>query len=92
MPTLISLSVTDLIVLSFLALVCIWMFVRPGQVIDRLLLVVAGLIYIAAMIATFRKVSPEGPRAIIVDVLLETVGFGLVLLSRQFRKSRHTSD
>jgi hypothetical protein len=46
-------STTNPCVMAFLILVAVWLFVRPRELGDRVFLAVAGIIYIAAMYATF---------------------------------------
>jgi len=73
-------------VVTFLALVTIWVFTRGGQARDRLCLALAGLIYIAAMAVTLWKFGMEKKGELILSCFGETVGFLLVVLSRRINK------
>jgi uncharacterized membrane protein YqjE len=67
-------SITSLGVIAFLLLVIVWLFVRRGEARDRLFLAVAGILYIAAMFATFWKFGTAEKGKLIGSLLLETAG------------------
>ena len=77
-------SVTNFVVIFFLAAVTIWLL-KKGDPRDRALLGVASLISIAAMFGTFWKFGSGNE--VVHYVLLESTGYLLVLLSR-FAKSK----
>jgi hypothetical protein len=79
-------SATNLIVIAFLVLVIVWLFVRRGEAGDRIFLAVASLIYIAGMAATYWVLGAEKGK-LIRSLVLETIGMGLVMLSRRIKKN-----
>ena len=79
-------SITSLGVIAFLLLVIVWLFVRRGEARDRLFLAVAGILYIAAMFATFWKFGTAEKGKLIGSLLLETAGLLLVMLSKRVTK------
>lgn len=81
-------SATNLAVIIFLLLVTLWLFMRRGEARDRLFLAVAGVLFIAAMGATFWKFGETGKVQLIGELLLETIGLGLVMLSRRVKKTK----
>jgi hypothetical protein len=62
------------------------LFVRPREVGDRVFLAVAGIIYIAAIYATFWRFGGTGKGTLIGSLLVETTGLLLVALSKRAKK------
>jgi hypothetical protein len=65
-----------------------WLFVRRGEARARLFLAVAGILYIAAMFATFWKFGTAEKGKLIGSLLLETAGLLVMLSKRVTKKSR----
>ncbi len=72
-------------VLAFLALVAIWLFARRGEARDRVFLIVASLVYIGVMFATFWKFGTKQEGKLLGSLLAETAGFLLVKFSRRIK-------
>jgi hypothetical protein len=79
-------TATNVGVVTFLLLVVVWLFLRRGEARDRVFLGVAGVLYVAAMAATFRAIGTGEKGKLIGSVLLETTGLLLVLFSRRMKK------
>jgi hypothetical protein len=80
-------SMTNLVVLFFLATVTVWLL-KKGDPRDRTLLAIASLMYIAAMFGTFWKFGSGNE--MVHYVLLESAGYFLVLLSRLAKSKSKT--
>jgi hypothetical protein len=84
-------SLQELATIPFLVLVAIWIFTRKSQRGDRLFLFIASLVYVAIMGATIWLFKPVGDqRMVTLEIVLETVGFVLVCLSRRLLKKKES--
>jgi len=83
--------IEELATIPFLILVANWIFTRKGQRGDRLFLFIASLVYVAIMGVTLWLFKPVGgKRMVYFEIVLETVGFTLVCLSRRLLKKKQS--
>ena len=90
-PGILMISTANPAVLAVLALIILWLFVRPGRGRDRLFLLIAALVYVAGMAATFWKFGTAEKGRLIESLLLESIGMILVTLSRRLGKGSKKS-
>jgi drug/metabolite transporter superfamily protein YnfA len=74
-------SSANLIVIAFLILVIVWLFVRRSEARGRVFLAFAGVLYVAAMAATFWIFGSSEKVKLIGSPVLETAAMGLVIFS-----------
>ena len=85
-PTVWMPSTTNPCVMAFLIPVAAWLFVRSRELGDRVFLAVAGIIYIAALYATFWRFGGAGKGRLIGSLLVETTELLLVALLKRAKK------
>ena len=86
-----EIPIEELATIPFLVLVATWIFTKKGQRGDRLFLVITSLVYVAIMVVTLWLFKPVGgQRMVLLEIVLETVGFVLVCLSRGLLKKKES--
>ena len=81
-------SLTDVLVLTFLLLVALWLFIRPRKGADRLFLVTASVLYLAAMAGIFWLFDAnKNDIPVIGWILLDVIGLALVVAARRLLRS-----
>jgi hypothetical protein len=86
-------SFQELATIPFLALVAIWIFTRKSQRGDRPFLFIASLVYLGIMGVTIWLFKPVGgQRMVTLEIVLETVAFALVCLSRRLLKKKESPE